>query len=40
MTMVIQLFVVPGGWPEHILWLSLLIADHRARAGRNLHSII
>jgi putative oxidoreductase len=25
MTMVIQLFVVPGGWPEHILWLSLLI---------------
>ena len=25
MTMVIQLFVVPGGWPEHILWLSLLL---------------
>jgi putative oxidoreductase len=24
MTMVIQLFVVPGGWPEHILWVSLL----------------
>ena len=24
MTMVIQLFVVPGGWPEHILWLALL----------------
>ena len=24
MTMVIQLFVVPGGWPEHILSLSLL----------------
>ncbi len=24
MTMVIQLFVVPGGWPEHILWSSLL----------------
>src|SRR5262245_61463535 len=24
MTMVIQLFVVPGGWPEHILWLSVL----------------
>ena len=24
MTVVIQLFVVPGGWPEHILWLSLL----------------
>ena len=25
MTMVIQLFVVTGGWPEHILWLSLLL---------------
>ena len=25
MTMVIQLFVVPGGWSEHILWLSLSI---------------
>jgi putative oxidoreductase len=25
MTAVIQLFVVPGGWPEHILWLSLLL---------------
>src|SRR3954468_5327737 len=24
MTAVIQLFVVPGGWPEHVLWLSLL----------------
>jgi putative oxidoreductase len=24
MTTVIQLFVVPGGWPEHILWFSLL----------------
>ena len=24
MTMVIQLFVIPGGWPEHILWLALL----------------
>jgi putative oxidoreductase len=24
MTMVIQLFVVPGGWPEHMLWFSLL----------------
>jgi hypothetical protein len=22
--MVVQLYVVPGGWPEHILWLSLL----------------
>jgi putative oxidoreductase len=24
MTLVIQLFVVPGGWPEHLLWFSLL----------------
>jgi putative oxidoreductase len=23
MTMVIQLFVFPGGWPEHILWVAL-----------------
>ena len=23
MTMVIQLFVFPDGWPEHILWVSL-----------------
>jgi putative oxidoreductase len=45
MTMVIQLFVVPGGWPEHILWLSLLTLiiargpgvvslDHPIRTGR------
>lgn len=25
MTMVIQLFVFPDGWPEHILWISLLL---------------
>ena len=25
MTLVIQLFVIPGGWPEHILWFSLLL---------------
>ena len=24
MTLVIQLFVVPGGWPEHLLWFALL----------------
>jgi putative oxidoreductase len=23
MTMVIQLFVFPDGWPEHILWVAL-----------------
>lgn len=26
MTLVIQLFVVPGGWPEHLLWFALLIS--------------
>jgi putative oxidoreductase len=25
MTMVIQLFVYPGGWPEHILWIASLL---------------
>ena len=25
MTMVIQLFVFPDGWPEHILWISILL---------------
>jgi putative oxidoreductase len=25
MTLVIQFFVVPDGWPEHILWFSLLL---------------
>lgn len=25
MTAVIQLFVVPGGWPTHLLWLAPLI---------------
>ncbi|ARP97873.1 DoxX family protein [Pseudorhodoplanes sinuspersici] len=24
MTLVIQFFVVPGGWPEHLLWFALL----------------
>jgi putative oxidoreductase len=23
MTMVIQLFVFPDGWPEHILWVAM-----------------
>src|SRR3954466_956852 len=46
MTLVIQLFVVPGGWPEHILWLSLLTLiiargpgaislDHLIHGGRS-----
>jgi putative oxidoreductase len=25
MTLVIQLFVYPSGWPDHILWLSILL---------------
>jgi putative oxidoreductase len=25
MTMVIQLFVFPDGWPEHILWVALIL---------------
>jgi len=25
MTMVIQLFVYPSGWPQHILWIGLVL---------------
>jgi putative oxidoreductase len=25
MTMMIQLFVFPDGWPDHILWIALLV---------------
>ena len=25
MTMVIQLFVFPDGWPEHVLWIGLML---------------
>lgn len=25
MTLVIQLFVIPSGWPEHLLWFSVLL---------------
>ena len=25
MTMVIQLFVFPDGWPDHILWIAPLV---------------
>ena len=25
MTMVIQLFVYPGNWPDHLLWSSVLL---------------
>ena len=38
MTMVIQLFVFPDGWPEHILWfaLQLLIVARGPRANVSL----
>lgn len=26
MTLVIQVFVVPDGWPEHLLWFALLLS--------------
>ena len=45
MTMVIQLFVFPDGWPEHILWVGLLLlifargpgagGNERAACGRS-----
>jgi putative oxidoreductase len=25
MTLVIQLFVYPSGWPDHILWIAILL---------------
>lgn len=25
MTMVIQLFVYPSGWPDHVLWIAILL---------------
>jgi putative oxidoreductase len=33
MTMVIQLFVFPDGWPEHILWFALLLSIVARGAG-------
>ena len=35
MTMVIQLFVFPDGWPDHILWDRAAGANHRARSRHN-----
>lgn len=34
MTLVIQLFVFPGGWPEHILWFALLLLIVARGPGR------
>ena len=34
MTLVIQLFVVPGGWPEHLLWFALLLSIIARGPGR------
>jgi len=39
MTMVIQLFVVPGGWPEHIVAVVAYV-DRGARARGNFESTI
>ena len=36
MTAVIQLFVYPDGWPEHLLWATALLVDYRTRSGRAL----
>ena len=36
MTAVIQLFVYPDGWPDHILWAALPAPDHRPRSRRDL----
>lgn len=33
MTLVIQLFVLPGGWPTHLLWMAPLLVIVRYGAG-------
>lgn len=33
MTLVIQLFVLPGGWPTHLLWMAALLVIVRYGAG-------
>jgi putative oxidoreductase len=33
MTLVIQVFVYPDGWPEHILWFALLLLIAARRPG-------
>ena len=41
MTMVIQLFVYPDGWPEHILWIaSLLLIIARGPGAISLDKLI
>jgi putative oxidoreductase len=41
MTMVIQLFVYPGGWPEHILWIaSLLVIIARGPGALSLDHLV
>jgi putative oxidoreductase len=35
MTLVIQLFVYPDGWPEHILWFALLLLIVARGPGAN-----
>ena len=33
MTLVIELFVYPDGWPDHILWIALLLVIIARRPG-------
>jgi len=41
MTLVIQLFVYPGGWPEHILWFApLLLVIARGPGAISLDHLI
>jgi putative oxidoreductase len=41
MTMVIQLFVFPDGWPEHILWIALqLLIISRGPGALSLDHLI
>ena len=35
MTLVIQLFVYPDGWPDHILWIALLLLIVARDLGRS-----
>jgi hypothetical protein len=35
MTLVIQLFVYPDGWPDHILWIALLLLIVARGPGRS-----
>jgi len=40
MTMVIQLFVYPSGWPDHILWISILLVIIARGPGVSLDQLL